>query len=118
MSFECTLFFSDGLVRNRTDELRAAEKAGTHRLAVYEVPPLCGWMQNNKKCLMLGFRWAVGPSVPPPAGSERRIPFLLISLPRPTTLAPPSPSPNRPSAPLPWSLSNGVIVVADVRHLS
>lgn len=98
MSFECTLFFSDGLVRNRTDERRAAEKAGTHRLAVYEVPPLCGWMQNNKKCLMLGFRWAVGPSVPSPAGSERRIPFLLISLPRSHNTCPPPPPPPPPIA--------------------
>lgn len=85
-------------------------KAGTHRLAVDEVPPLCGWMQNNKKCLMLGFRWTLGPS---PAGSGRQIP--LIAWARPPRHLPPSPI---ACALLFRGPLNGVIAVADVGHLS
>lgn len=82
-------------------------KAGTHRLAVDEVPPLCGWMQNNKKCLMLGFRWTFAGRL------WEADPFDRLG----------PPPRNLPPSPIACALLfrgplNGVIAVADVGHLS
>lgn len=77
------LIFSDGLVGSRTDEQRESRHTPT---GCGRGPTICGWMHNNKKCLMLGFRWALGPS---PAGSERRSPVIAWA--RPPDTCPPPP---------------------------
>lgn len=113
--FHVVSFFSNRLVHGRTNELWAAEKQA-HWLAVYVVPPLCGLMQNNTKCLMLGFHWALRLSVNSSAGWLRTTaPFF--PWPCPMTHAPlSSPVQSLPSSSV--VPSNGMIVVADIGRLS